>query len=203
VRNGLAVLATAAVAATLLLTAAAAGVERTFAVRLDDGRVVEVTLDLPADQAASTVSLPGELVAELTPSESAPPPPHVAADPPGEREREPAAGGGRRQRGERGHRKPRRLRPRARPRRERSHGGGRRPARRRAIPPARPQALRGLPGPSGGSIPDFVIRKFRVPVFLLPIYQAAGTQYGIRWEILAAINEIESPASGPGPGPAA
>ena len=37
-----------------------------------------------------------------------------------------------------------------------------------------------------------MIRKFRVPIFLLPIYQAAGIQYGIRWEILAAINEIET-----------
>ena len=41
-------------------------------------------------------------------------------------------------------------------------------------------------------MPNFVIRKFRVPIFLLPIYQAAGIQYGIRWEILAAINEIET-----------
>jgi len=31
-----------------------------------------------------------------------------------------------------------------------------------------------------------------VPPFLLPIYQAAGIEYGIRWEILAAINEIET-----------
>ena len=31
-----------------------------------------------------------------------------------------------------------------------------------------------------------------MPVFLLPIYQAAGIQYGVRWEILAAINEIET-----------
>uniref|UniRef100_UPI0035652332 lytic murein transglycosylase n=1 Tax=Paraconexibacter sp. TaxID=2949640 RepID=UPI0035652332 len=30
------------------------------------------------------------------------------------------------------------------------------------------------------------------PPFLLPIYQAAGIEYGIRWEILAAINEIET-----------
>ena len=37
-----------------------------------------------------------------------------------------------------------------------------------------------------------MIRKFRVPVFLLPIYQAAGIQYGVRWEVLAAINEIET-----------
>jgi hypothetical protein len=50
-----------------------------------------------------------------------------------------------------------------------------------------------LPGPeTREGVPNFVIRKFRVPVFLLPIYQAAGTQYGIRWEILAAINEIET-----------
>src|SRR5688572_32028374 len=49
------------------------------------------------------------------------------------------------------------------------------------------------PGPSTStSVPNFVIRKFRVPVFLLPIYQAAGIQYGVRWEYLAAINEIET-----------
>jgi hypothetical protein len=50
-----------------------------------------------------------------------------------------------------------------------------------------------LPGPAYATgIPNFVIRKFRVPIFLLPIYQAAGIQYGIRWEVLAAINEIET-----------
>ncbi len=50
-----------------------------------------------------------------------------------------------------------------------------------------------LPGPSFATgVPNFVIRKFRVPIFLLPIYQAAGIQYGIRWEVLAAINEIET-----------
>jgi hypothetical protein len=41
-------------------------------------------------------------------------------------------------------------------------------------------------------VPNFIIRKFRVPPFLLPIYQAAGIEYGIRWEVLAAINEIET-----------
>ena len=41
-------------------------------------------------------------------------------------------------------------------------------------------------------MPNFIIRKFRVPPFLLPIYQAAGIEYGVRWEILAAINEIET-----------
>jgi hypothetical protein len=50
-----------------------------------------------------------------------------------------------------------------------------------------------LPGPSSvGGVPNFIIRKFRVPPFLLPIYQAAGIEYGVRWEVLAAINEIET-----------
>ena len=50
-----------------------------------------------------------------------------------------------------------------------------------------------LPGPSTASgVPNFIIRKFRVPPFLLSIYQAAGIEYGIRWEVLAAINEIET-----------
>jgi len=46
--------------------------------------------------------------------------------------------------------------------------------------------------PSARSVPNFIISRFRVPPFLLPIYQAAGIQYGVRWEILAAINEIET-----------
>jgi hypothetical protein len=49
----------------------------------------------------------------------------------------------------------------------------------------------GLPS-NATSVPNFVIEEFRVPIFLLPIYQAAGTQYGVRWEVLAAINEIET-----------
>ncbi|MDA0160445.1 lytic murein transglycosylase [Solirubrobacter ginsenosidimutans] len=47
-------------------------------------------------------------------------------------------------------------------------------------------------GPVAVAVPNFFIDRFRIPPFLLPIYQAAGTQYGIRWEILAAINEIET-----------
>ena len=48
------------------------------------------------------------------------------------------------------------------------------------------------PGPGAIGVPNFVIRKFRIPPFLLPIYQAAGIEYGVPWEILAAINEIET-----------
>jgi murein DD-endopeptidase MepM/ murein hydrolase activator NlpD/protein-tyrosine-phosphatase len=41
-------------------------------------------------------------------------------------------------------------------------------------------------------VPSFFIETFAVPPFLLSIYQAAGIQYGVRWEVLAAINEIET-----------
>jgi hypothetical protein len=41
-------------------------------------------------------------------------------------------------------------------------------------------------------VPNFFIDKFRIPPFLLSIYQAAGIEYGVRWEVLAAINEIET-----------
>ena len=47
-------------------------------------------------------------------------------------------------------------------------------------------------GPAPIGVPNFFISKFRIPPFLLPIYQAAGIEYGIRWEVLAAINEIET-----------
>jgi membrane-bound lytic murein transglycosylase B len=33
---------------------------------------------------------------------------------------------------------------------------------------------------------------YRVPLFMLPIYKAAAVQYGVPWQILAAINEIET-----------
>jgi murein DD-endopeptidase MepM/ murein hydrolase activator NlpD len=59
--------------------------------------------------------------------------------------------------------------------------------------PQNPGFVDALPGPSQATgVPNFVIRKFRVPIFLLPLYQAAGIQYGVRWEVLAAINEIET-----------
>ncbi|MDQ3676283.1 MAG: lytic murein transglycosylase [Actinomycetota bacterium] len=57
---------------------------------------------------------------------------------------------------------------------------------------ANPTTSLASPGPVAVGVPNFFINKFRIPPFLLPIYQAAGIQYGIRWEILAAINEIET-----------
>ena len=58
--------------------------------------------------------------------------------------------------------------------------------------PANPNYSLATPGPATIGVPNFFIEKFRIPPFLLPIYQAAGIQYGIRWEVLAAINEIET-----------
>ena len=58
--------------------------------------------------------------------------------------------------------------------------------------PANPTFTLAEPGPARIGVPNFFIEKFRIPPFLLPIYQAAGMQYGIRWEVLAAINEIET-----------
>ena len=49
-----------------------------------------------------------------------------------------------------------------------------------------------LPGAAPIGVPNFFIDKFRIPPFLLPLYQAAGIEYGVRWEVLAAINEIET-----------
>jgi murein DD-endopeptidase MepM/ murein hydrolase activator NlpD len=41
-------------------------------------------------------------------------------------------------------------------------------------------------------LPSFFIESFQIPPFLLPIFQAAGTAYGIPWQVLAAINEVET-----------
>jgi murein DD-endopeptidase MepM/ murein hydrolase activator NlpD len=52
-----------------------------------------------------------------------------------------------------------------------------------------------LPSTLGGQlsgVPSFFIDSFSIPPFLLPIYQAAGAAYGIPWQILAAINEVET-----------
>src|SRR5204862_6468187 len=70
----------------------------------------------------------------------------------------------------------------------------RRPVQRpNGVPtPANPNFSLATPGAAPIGVPNFFIDKFRIPPFLLPIYQAAGIQYGIRWEVLAGINEIET-----------
>jgi murein DD-endopeptidase MepM/ murein hydrolase activator NlpD len=49
-----------------------------------------------------------------------------------------------------------------------------------------------LPGPAPLGVPNPFIENFQIPPFLLPIYQAAGIQYNVPWQVLAAINEIET-----------
>ena len=49
-----------------------------------------------------------------------------------------------------------------------------------------------LPGPAPLGVPNFFIDSFQIPPFLLPIYQAAGIEYDVPWQVLAGINEIET-----------
>ena len=49
-----------------------------------------------------------------------------------------------------------------------------------------------LPSSTAVGVPDSFLESFRVPLFLMPIYQAAGTEYDVPWQVLAAINEIET-----------
>ena len=60
-----------------------------------------------------------------------------------------------------------------------------------ALPPFAFQGVLALTDPFA-SVADSVLGYFRIPLFLLPIYQAAGDQYGVPWPVLAAINEIET-----------
>jgi soluble lytic murein transglycosylase-like protein len=58
----------------------------------------------------------------------------------------------------------------------------------RSLTPSLPLDLRS----SIAGVPSFFIESFQIPPFLLPIFQAAGTAYGIPWQVLAAINEVET-----------
>jgi hypothetical protein len=57
-----------------------------------------------------------------------------------------------------------------------------------ALTPGLPLSL----GSSIAGVPGLFVEDFQIPPFLLPIYQAAGTAYGIPWQVLAAINEVET-----------
>jgi soluble lytic murein transglycosylase-like protein len=58
--------------------------------------------------------------------------------------------------------------------------------------PSNPTFSFALPGAAPIGVPNFFIDSFRIPPFLLPIYQAAGIEYNVPWQVLAAINEIET-----------
>ncbi len=58
--------------------------------------------------------------------------------------------------------------------------------------PLNPTYSLALPGPAPLGVPNFFIDAFQIPPFLLPIYQAAGIEYDVPWQVLASINEIET-----------
>ncbi len=60
-----------------------------------------------------------------------------------------------------------------------------------------PQAVGGEAGTlasllAGSAVSAQALDFYRVPLFLLPIYQAAAIQYDVPWQILAAVNEVET-----------
>jgi murein DD-endopeptidase MepM/ murein hydrolase activator NlpD len=65
---------------------------------------------------------------------------------------------------------------------------GKRAPKPSALTPPLPLSL----SSSIAGIPAFFIESFRIPPFLLPIFQAAGSAYGVPWQVLAAINEVET-----------
>jgi hypothetical protein len=198
-----------AVAVFTGLAVPASAQQQTVYVRLADGSVVPVTVDVPPGADLGDIQLPGAPVPPPDPTQPPIKAPATQPEAPAPQE-PPTTPGGRPQAPSGGDEEVDRPR-RRRPRRERT-GGTKAPvadevekkARRRARrtplrnpdgtpTPDNPGFVDALPGPSMATgVPNFIIRKFRVPVFLLPLYQAAGIQYGIRWEILAAINEIET-----------
>ena len=67
------------------------------------------------------------------------------------------------------------------------------PVTKSGVPtPSNPTYSYALPGPAPIGVPNFFISSFQIPPFLLPIYQAAGIEYDVPWQILAGINEIET-----------
>src|SRR5919107_965861 len=204
------------VAGLTAMTFPASAQTQTVYVQLPSGETVPVTVDVPPGTSLDDVQLPGTPVPAPAPTptptvpEPPPPPKPIPDDPaprPGGGGDGPTSGGGspqeRTDSGERVRRETERgreLTGRTKSRVKDEVSKERRRGRRSPLrnpdgtpTPSNPGFTDVLPGPSTATgVPNFIIRKFRVPPFLLPIYQAAGIEYGIRWEILAAINEIET-----------
>ncbi len=72
------------------------------------------------------------------------------------------------------------------------------------VPPGTPNGVAPAPQAAGGELNALAtlfsgsvvsaqaLDFYRIPLFLLPIYKAAAFQYGIPWQVLAAINEVET-----------
>jgi len=67
-----------------------------------------------------------------------------------------------------------------------------------SVPGGTTQGSAGLPPLTFGmptaarAVPNVLLDRFPIPPFLLPIYQAAAMEYEVPWQVLAAINEIET-----------
>src|SRR5262245_44956022 len=199
------------------LTIPASAQTQTVYVRLPTGQVVAVQVDAPPGTPLDDIQLPGTPVpAPTTPTPPAPKVPPTggnnqpAPEPAQPKKQPPSTSGGSEQAGSNSGQqvggeteKAKELTGRTN-NTQADHKGSRKHHSQRdekspmrnpdgTPTPSNPGFIDALPGPSTATgVPNFIIRKFRVPPFLLPIYQAAGIQYGIRWEILAAINEIET-----------
>jgi murein DD-endopeptidase MepM/ murein hydrolase activator NlpD len=204
-----------AVAALTALSMPAAAQTQTVYVRLADGSVVPVTVDVPPGSSLDDIQLPGTPVPAPAPptpttptTPSVPKPPEVNKPAPAPQDNNgPSSDGGSPQDNSNSGRKVKQnsdgtreivgeVEGRAKDEISRAKRRGRRsPLRNADGSPTtnNPGFVDVLPGPSTATgVPNFIIRKFRVPPFLLSIYQAAGIEYGVRWEVLAAINEIET-----------
>jgi hypothetical protein len=214
----LAGLATAALGGSVL--SAHADV-RSFEVTLSDGRVVVQTLEVPAGTDLWTIDFPdvdeSQVIAiseveapadgpsetpskpQVEPDGWTPKPDDITAAEPEVADEVPATAG----EGERPQKTTGEKKRHAATRADGRLGGGRKkdrePERRSTRPgeeglptAAEPTTSIAVPGPAPIGVPNFFIDKFRIPPFLLSIYQAAGIEYGVRWEVLAAINEIET-----------
>jgi hypothetical protein len=203
-------------AAFTALTFPASAQTQTVYVKLPSGEVVPVTVDVPPGSTLDDIQLPGAPVpAPPAPETTTPTVPTVPKPAPetdsnsggnGGNDGPSSNGGSEQERSSSGRRVQEKsdttgelvgeAEGRAKDELSKAKRKGRRSPLRNpdgTPTPSNPGFTDVLPGPSTATgVPNFIIRKFRVPPFLLSIYQAAGIEYGIRWEILAAINEIET-----------
>jgi hypothetical protein len=197
-----------ALAGLTAFSTAASAQSETVSVRLPTGEVVQVTVDIPPGGSLEDIKLPGTLVNKTKTAQAEVPAPapeqtqEQTTPAPAPEPSPPSAGGGSPQgstnSGERVHQEREKARKitAGKPPVE-DEGSDKKDSKLRKADgtptSTNPGFIDALPGPSTAhGVPNFIIRKFRVPPFLLPIYQAAGIEYGIRWEVLAAINEIET-----------
>jgi hypothetical protein len=174
-----------------LIPAAASGEEPGLTTPSEEGATTpapEATTpapqETPAPAPAPAESTVQTMPAPATPTiEQAPTAPHVSGQSAQGRSRSSAARGARGKPTGRG----------SRGKRAGTHGAakpkrGKKAPKPSALTPPLPLSL----SSSIAGVPAFFIESFRIPPFLLPIYQAAGTAYGVPWQLLAAINEVET-----------